>query len=360
MRDLRFEGLSDDGTRLVLVGKDGQRWSVVIDERMEAAVRRDRARLGQVEIEQSGELRPREIRARIRAGATAEDVAAASGLPLEKIKRYEGPVLTKRAWIAQQAGLVPMRRPTGDISLAELVTARLGDQGVPVEDINWDAWQPDDGPWTVIATFPLGPNMHVATWQFDAVTRTVTAVDDNAEDLSAPSAPTKLRLITSRPQLAAVTEPDRPAHDADRDADDAPVASLPGPAAQPHDPDEGSDGSSTFGVDAPDPLAAATPDEQVTAGIAQPESPSEAPIAGVAPIDAASRPTPRNVRRAGKRVTRHPSGSALPPNPVEPVEPLAVDKQEAPLFEAPEGKAKPGRSAVPSFDDILFGPAPKH
>ena len=39
MRELKFDGLSPDGTRLVLAGKDGQKWSVVIDERIEAAVR---------------------------------------------------------------------------------------------------------------------------------------------------------------------------------------------------------------------------------------------------------------------------------------------------------------------------------
>ena len=61
MRELTFDGLSPDGTRLVLAGKDGQRYTVVIDERVEAAVRRDRARMSQVEIEQSGLLRPREI-----------------------------------------------------------------------------------------------------------------------------------------------------------------------------------------------------------------------------------------------------------------------------------------------------------
>ena len=76
MRELSFDGLSPDGTRLILAGKDGQKYTVGIDERLEAAVRRDRARMSQVEIEQSGVLRPREIQARIRAGTTAEDVAA--------------------------------------------------------------------------------------------------------------------------------------------------------------------------------------------------------------------------------------------------------------------------------------------
>jgi hypothetical protein len=366
MRELRFEGLSDDGTRLVLVGKDGQRWSVVIDERVEAAVRRDRARLNQVELEQAGELRPREIQARIRAGATAEDVAAASGLPLERIRRFEGPVLTKRAWIAQQAGKVQMRRPNGDISLAELVTARLGDQGVAPEDITWDSWQPEDGPWTVIATFPLGPNTHVATWLYDSGMRTVTPVDDNAEDLSAAAAPAKLRLVAPRPQLAAVAGASGERHDLPEHED----AQIPAPPQvgsddadnDSSDPaDHGHDGNSPAGRDGT-AAATALPAESIDA---KPEDldpePPASPISGVAPIEQGVRPTGRSVRRAGKRVTRHPSGSALPAQPAEPS--AATTDADSAMFDAePEGAAKPktGRSAVPSFDDILFGPAPKH
>ena len=126
MRELRFDGLSPDGMRLVLAGNDGQKYTVAIDERLEAAVRRDRARMSQVELEQSDALRPREIQARIRAGATAEDVAAASGLTLEHVRRFEGPVLTERAWVAQQAQATEVRRPGGDIELGQLVAERLG------------------------------------------------------------------------------------------------------------------------------------------------------------------------------------------------------------------------------------------
>lgn len=341
MRELRFEGLSDDGSRLVLVGKDGQRWSVLIDERVEAAVRRDRARLGQVEIEQSGELRPREIQARIRAGATAADVAAASGLPLERIKRFEGPVLTERAWIAQQAGLVPVRRQTGDITLAELVTNRLGDQGVAEDDIVWDAWRADEGPWTVIATFPLGPNTHVATWTYDQVTRSVAAVDDNAEDLTAAAPPGKLRLVAARPQLAAVepVEAVTPVP-AERSVPAGTIADDLQETAEP--------------ADDPDTLAAGA------------DSPAPEPAPQAKPG-----PTPRTIHRGSKRPTRHPSGTQLPPKPIQAVvEPAPAEPAETPadepagevLFEADapaNPKPKSGRSAVPSFDDILFGPAPK-
>ena len=226
MRELKFDGLSPDGTRLILAGNDGQKWSVVIDERIEAAVRRDRARIGQVEIEQAGMLRPREIQARIRSGQTAEDVAAASGLPIEHIRRFEGPVLTERAWVAQQAQATEVRRPGGDIELGDLVSERLHAEDVDPADIAWDAWRRDDGTWVVIATFPLPPNTHVATWTYDSGSRTMTVVDDNARSLSAIDPQAPLRLAASRPMLATVA-PIEDDESGGEDHEPAAVTSLP-------------------------------------------------------------------------------------------------------------------------------------
>ena len=221
MRELSFDGLSSDGTRLVLSGKDGQKYTVAIDERLEAAVRRDRARMSQVEIEQSGVLRPREIQARIRAGATAEDVAAASGLSLEHIRRFEGPVLTERAWVAQQAQTTEVRRPGGDIELGDLVAERLAAAGVDPANIAWDSWRRDDGVWVVIATFRVPPNTHVATWSYDSVSRTMTVADENARVLSDITSEQELRFSAPRPVLTVATlAEDQAGDEYDEDEDD--------------------------------------------------------------------------------------------------------------------------------------------
>ena len=75
MPELRVVAVSNDGTRLVLKAADSTEYTLPIDERLRAAVRGDRPRLGQIEIEVESHLRPRDIQARIRAGATAEEVA---------------------------------------------------------------------------------------------------------------------------------------------------------------------------------------------------------------------------------------------------------------------------------------------
>lgn len=111
MPELRVVAVSNDGTRLVLKAADSTEYTLPIDERLRAAVRGDRPRLGQIEIEVESHLRPRDIQARIRAGATAEEVAQMAGIPVDRVRRFEGPVLAERAFMAERARKTPVRRP---------------------------------------------------------------------------------------------------------------------------------------------------------------------------------------------------------------------------------------------------------
>lgn len=400
MRDLKFEGLSADGMRLVLVGRDGQRWSVLIDERVEAAVRRDRARLAQVEIERDGTLRPKEIQARIRAGASPEDVATASGLPIERVLRYVGPVLTERDWMAGRARLVELRRPDGPAALGDVVGEHLTTAGVDPKQVTWDSWRRDDGTWVVIAAFGIGANQHVATWTYDPKTQSVSPQDDNAEQLMAPGAPT-LRLVVdtrARRTLSAVSQ--LPADRSDEsDADDGAEEPASGPSlhsvadlaevadSQDELEDEGGPAHLVTGEPArgdtgpadtgPADTGPASTSSAVTAaagpGGAAPtltQAQAEGAEPGVAGQDTEPQDTePHDTERQGVelRDTGSPDAGPQETGPQETgpqasggTEPPAEEASEA-LFPAdPAGPAKPkpsgGRSAIPSFDDILFGP----
>ena len=91
-RDLSLVSVSDDGASLVLGDAEGGRYLLPVDEALVAAVRGDRSRLGQLQIE-TGELRPKEIQARIRAGASVSEVATAAGVAPERVRRFAGAVL---------------------------------------------------------------------------------------------------------------------------------------------------------------------------------------------------------------------------------------------------------------------------
>ncbi|HET8616751.1 MAG TPA: septation protein SepH [Actinomycetales bacterium] len=184
MHDLRLVGVHEDGEHLLLSDAEGGRFLLAVDDALRAAVRRDRPHLGQLQIEIEGGLRPRDVQARIRAGATAEEVAALAGWPVEKVRRYEGPVLAEREHVAGLARDVRLRRRGGAVTLGAEVARRLTARGVDLDQVRWDSWRVDGDPWTVVVTFPAGGRERAARWHFDLSGRSVTPGDDEARWLS--------------------------------------------------------------------------------------------------------------------------------------------------------------------------------
>jgi hypothetical protein len=186
MQDLRLVGVHDDGEHLVLSAPDGQKYLLVVDDPLRAAVRLDRARLGQLQIETEGKLRPRDIQTRIRSGQTAEEIAEASGLPLDHVRRFEGPVLAEREFVVRQAQAVRVRHAGkgGAATLGELVVERLAARAVDEDQLVWDAWRGEDGVWMVSLTFTAGSRERQARWNYDAQLRHVQPRDDESRWLT--------------------------------------------------------------------------------------------------------------------------------------------------------------------------------
>ncbi|MEO3863181.1 septation protein SepH, partial [Acrocarpospora sp. B8E8] len=189
MQELRLVAVSEDGTYLVLATAGrGTRFTLPVDDRLRAAVRGNFSRLGQYEIEVESPLRPKEIQARIRAGETAEEIAATAGIPVERVRWFEGPVLQEREYVAQQAQRVAVRLPgenTPRPTLGELVAERLTRRGVPADEIDWDSCKRDDNLWRIKLGFVWNGHTRHAEWLFDPRRRHITPYDDEAMRLSA-------------------------------------------------------------------------------------------------------------------------------------------------------------------------------
>ncbi|KRC89894.1 hypothetical protein ASE25_10235 [Terrabacter sp. Root85] len=188
MQHLRLVGVHEDGLHLLLADDEGHRFSVPLDDSLRAAVRRDRPRLGQLQIEISGGLRPKDVQAMIRAGLTAEEVAERAGWPVEKVHRYEGPILAEREHVAGLARQVRLRPRGGSHGAAPTldarVTERLRTREIDSVTARWDSRRTDKGAWTVLLLFTAGGREREAAWQYDPLARTVSAVDDEARWLS--------------------------------------------------------------------------------------------------------------------------------------------------------------------------------
>ncbi|MEU2894838.1 septation protein SepH [Streptomyces sp. NPDC088106] len=342
MPELRVVAVSNDGTRLVLKAADSTEYTLPIDERLRAAVRGDRPRLGQIEIEVESHLRPRDIQARIRAGATAEEVAQMAGIPVDRVRRFEGPVLAERAFMAERARKTPVRRP-GENSgppLGEAVQERLLLRGADKDTVQWDSWRRDDGTWEVLLVYVVAGEPHSASWTYDPPRRLVQAVDEEArsligesDDLAAPEpsfpfVPRIARLPRDRPL-------DRPG---DRER-----PSLPAPASEPGE--EPTTATASSERDSLTSLLEAVPsfrgDLVVPERTPEPaaEDPDAEPEAEEPPAPAAS------------------AGSAY----ADVLMPRSVTSHRDRLVGSTDRQAeadgvRPGRrAAVPSWDEIVFG-----
>jgi hypothetical protein len=357
MGELELIGLHDDGEHLILATPDGQQYRLRIDEPLRAAVRRDRPQLEQLRAEQASALAPREIQTRIRAGATAQEVAESAGLPLAAVRRYEGPVLAEREYVAELARDAAVRREPGAPTLGDLVTDRLAARGVDVTTLSWDAAREGSLPWTVIARFEVAGDPREAHWAFDTSARTLTAQEDEARWLSE----TELDEPVARRHLAAV-----------RDV----VFDLPGGTAQLAEPEP----SPT------DRTAAMLDDLRARRGHRQPvELDDDGDFEGFGPQHAfdfgafdpnadagtdASAPGAHPVDAepaAQARVYPRPVAVAGPDDAGQPTEPV-VTRAPQPPADAPatpaaaaeeRPRARRGRAKVPSWDEIVFGAKPE-
>lgn len=378
MRELQLDGIHDDGDHVVLTDTDGAQYTLRIDEALRAAVRRDRPALGMIQSAAQTPLRPREIQAMLRAGRDAEEIAEIADVDVEHVRRYEGPVLAERGYIAERARTFAVGRGGGP-ALGEIAARRLRARQAG-EDTRWDAWRHDDGTWTVLLAFEAGGRQREAHWTVDMTRQSVTADDDEARWLTDDEEPGadeprgRVRLaavkgrvydveadggVVPREATAAARRSARDEHPAtfgeeELDALNARrgLRSVPARAAEPQD--TGQLGTSVWSPisDAPDTRgsdeearrehAVATLDEpeDVDLEVTRADDPAEDSRAGsTTDRPAETGPVAAEGEHDGPELTPLPGfGDDTPAEPT-------------PTRRRPRGR----RSSIPSWDEIVFG-----
>jgi hypothetical protein len=208
MRELKIVGLDLDGKHIICEGDNpADKFKIRVDDRLRAALRGDGARVAQthIDIEVTNMLSPKEIQARIRAGASVEQVATAAGADIDRVARFAHPVLLERSRAAELATAAHPVLPDGPgvLTLLETVTSSLVARGLNPDQLTWDAWRNEDGRWTVQLGWKAGRSDNLAHFRFcpGAHGGTVTAVDDAASELVDPNFDRPLRPVAPVAQL---------------------------------------------------------------------------------------------------------------------------------------------------------------
>ena len=346
MREAKLVGLSPDGKLILAVAETGEEVAVGIDDRLRAAVRGDRVRLGQLETTMESALRPRDIQARIRAGESPESVAQVAQMPVDRVMAFAGPVLAERDHIASIAQRASVRRRGGTDApvrnLGTWVTERLRSRAVDPNSAEWDAWRREDGRWAIRVVYSSDERLRTAMFAYDAPGRYAVPDDDEARWLVGEQTTTAPQHPGTR-RLAAVDDFDiAPDHGADsyeagfeqalsvtREPERPAVENRPRVVLQPieQDPIDFDTPPVTRPrvvrpAPAPDPVHVSGPDAEDTV-----------------PLDRSAIQAP-----ADEPVTDEPT-------------PPSVSDDTEPVEEEPKKRArrKNQRASVPSWDEIMFG-----
>lgn len=354
MRDLEVLRVESDGQYVICIDREtDEHFRLRADDALRAAARGDTTELGQMPVSGDAALRPREIQARIRAGASVDELAEIAGVSAAKINRYAHPVLLERARAAELARASHPMGMDGPVlaTLGELVAECLVLRGDVPADARWDAWKAPDGQWVVQVSLHEGSTEHFAHWRFHPGSHGGTAdpIDELAVELTDP----ELARTARRNRLATV--PREPAQ-------------APRRESRP-------DGHAEVTVDAdvlmarqtqprrPQPPLADVLDLQYStppAGSAPAEAPpAEAPPAPAATESAPAEPVSDSGPAPDAEAGPEGSGQTAVPTPGDlakrgrPATPPPAEKDSA--RSGSRHRAKRGKPAVPAWEDVLLG-----
>jgi hypothetical protein len=208
MQDIRLVG--NDGEYLNLETQDGDKFRLVLDESLRAAVKRDNS----VKLD-SISISPREIQDAVRAGATAEEVAAKYSAPIDYVEKFAQTVIDEIGHIIASAQSVRIMIAADRYSEAsqnefgEVVAERIARSGG--EKVSWSAAKHEGLPWHVTVSFTAEGKDKEAVWSFDQRKLVLspeneTAMQFSAGDHSSAVSAPKLRNVEVIPEVTQVIE----------------------------------------------------------------------------------------------------------------------------------------------------------
>ena len=201
MRELNPIGR--EGDSLLLVTKDGERFSLSVDETLLKTIKEHR-----VPDSNTNQLSPRQIQDAIRSGVTITELSETSGTSLDLIERFAHPVIEELLHMVELAKSVRIeqpadrfnevsKRPFGDVIEEKLTQS----QAVEIE---WSAKRGPSAVWEVSVAFSRDGESGMATWSFDPRKYLLTPETSIAASLSSSSA--RLESLLGPTSMAKATK----------------------------------------------------------------------------------------------------------------------------------------------------------
>lgn len=367
-RGARLDHVSDAGDLVFEAG--GERFVVTVDDSLERAVLAAK----QIRMESRRLRQPRandalpisKIQQLIRAGADPSTVAERYGLNQALVRRFSASVQMEKQYAIEQFKRVPAPKESRVRTVEDLIYMTLSLARVNRDTLFWQATRRGHEPWHISATFLASGRKVRAEWTWDMHDNTVVCLNPAAKKLLGEQNLGPGDADGHRHDLTPIIEentgsPSGRPNDGDFATPGPGNGEAPGPVPMPSDAPNPTPLVPSDSGDGNPPAAAADADGSHTSQPSQPATMGDIPVVHADPDQGNDS---GNENGSG---TRMPDGVAgdLPPVP----NPTDADRANAAGAERgadgdgsdtendgqPAKKRRTRRSAIPSWDQILFG-----
>ena len=365
-RGARLDHVSEAGDLVFEAG--GERFVVTVDDALERALLEAK----QIRSETMKRRQPHtadtlpisQIQQLIRAGADPQKVAERYGLAEALVRRFSASVQTEKQYAIEQFKRVPAPKESRLRTLEEIIDMTLLAARVDRSTLSWSATRRHHEPWHIVARFmSAGRKVH-AEWTWDMHDNSVVCLNAAARKLigeqslgvgpgsgasAAASGITGVPVPASSQQASAASADARESFPVNLNAASGagrpaapPQVALPAPSLPAMRPEEDAVAPSPAPAD---PAGATTTDDipvfRPAAG---------APAVSAVPGGAAAPATADDPTRSDADAQGASSDGSAPA-----VAPTGVDEGRPRTERTEAARRRSGRSAVPSWDEILFG-----
>lgn len=330
--EARFDHVSDTG-KLVFTSSMGK-FQVNVDETLERAILeakqiRSEAEKKEQQYHASATLPISQIQSLIRAGADPARVAERYSLNEALVRRFSSAVETEKQYAIKQFLSTPAPKGSRVHTLSELIERTFAAARVRLEDVTWRATRRGLEPWRISAQFVSDGRTLQAEWSWNMHDNAVTCLNAVARKLIGEQDTRHNDNVVNR-----------------MDKDFLASLSLPGDSARSARIEQ-----TVSAWNTPEPsMPTVNPSEPPSVPIAPTGTNATADTETDERANASDTPNTMNVSQTDRSVDvtaeRQSDGS-----------PVSADGQAATdhTQNATKSKRRAGRSAVPSWDEILFG-----
>lgn len=382
LRSVSFDHVDDKGNIILTLASHGtsgaaEKLTLPLTTELEKGVTRARDIIEQARVAAQKPLQQTlplaEIQVMVREGASFKEVASKYGIDVETVRHYAQSVEQEKRFAISQFLNVRLATDNGTRSTQRLIADQLQAAGVDMTSLRWNAWRKVHEPWQIQLSYKHSDILYRARWNWN--------LSDNHVDPLDPAAAQLVRPLTRDTDPDVIAEPSTPVSRVSgrtsRAGGQAGVSQASGQAASTSSTSHAQSAASSAKASAAGTQAGTQTDGQASGSTSSRNSQTSAPQVSGSASSSSQASAHTTSDAAGIGSVRGDETRVSQPVAIEtavataevqePSEEHISDAaalfpttaEEEALSTASLQKAKKnahkGRSAIPSWDDIIFG-----